>query len=61
MFLVASLVMFVVFTANVTLGAATGNAFLSDVGEMLVLFAASVLFVAAILKREAAQKAKTGG
>ncbi|MCV2874310.1 hypothetical protein OEZ71_18595 [Defluviimonas sp. WL0050] len=61
MFLVASLVMFAVFTANVALGAATGNTFLSDVGEMLVLFAASVLFVAAILKREAAQKDKAGG
>ncbi len=61
MFLAASLVMFVVFAANVTLGASTGNAFLSDVGEMLVLFVASVLFVAAILKREAAQKDKAGG
>ena len=61
MFLVASFVMFAVFAANVALGAASGTVFLSDVGEMLVLFAASVLFVAAILKREAAQKGKADG
>lgn len=59
MFLAASAVVFAVFFANVVLGAFAGTAFLSDVGEMLVLFAATILFVAAILKREADRKVKT--
>lgn len=53
MFLFLSLILFVAFAANVALGAATGTPFLGDVGEMLVLFAASAVFVVAILKKEA--------
>ncbi|MFZ5962858.1 hypothetical protein ACOXXX_07885 [Thalassococcus sp. BH17M4-6] len=61
MFLAASAIVFVVFFVNVALGAFAGAAFLGDVGEMLVLFAASILFVVAILKREADRKNKNGG
>ncbi|MGC3940825.1 hypothetical protein ACOTTU_23740 [Roseobacter sp. EG26] len=53
MFLAASVAVFIVYFANVALGAFAGSAFLGDVGEMLVLFAASILFVVAILKKEA--------
>ncbi|WP_027256518.1 MULTISPECIES: hypothetical protein [Leisingera] len=61
MFLFAAVAVFAVFFTNVALGAFGGGSFLSDVGEMVVLFAASILFVAAILKREADQKNKNGG
>jgi len=61
MFLFASIIMFAVFCLNVALGAAFRNAFLGDVGEMLVLFAASLLFVVAILQKEAARKKDNGG
>lgn len=47
---------FAVFGLNVGLGSFAGNAFLSDVGEMLVLFAAAIFFVVAIVKKEAAAK-----
>jgi hypothetical protein len=60
MFLAASAIVFVVFFANVALGAFAGAAFLPDIGEMLVLFAASILFVVAILKKEADRKNKNG-
>ncbi len=60
MFLWAAAVVFAVFFTNVALGAFGGGGFLGDVGEMLVLFAASILFVAAILKREADQENNNG-
>jgi hypothetical protein len=47
---------FAIIWLNVGLGSFGGKAFLSDVGEMLVLFAATIFFVVAILKREAAAK-----
>ena len=56
MFLAASIIVFVVYFTNVALGAFAGSAFLGDVGEMLVLFAAVILFVVAILQKEAARK-----
>ena len=59
MFLAASILVFVIYFANVTLGAFAGNVFLGDVGEMLVLFAACILFVVAILKKEAERKKDT--
>ena len=59
MFLTASIVVFVIYFANVAMGAFAGSAFLGDVGEMLVLFAASILFVVAILKREADRDAES--
>jgi len=61
MFLFASLLVFVVFTINVAMGAFAGKAFLGDVGEMLVLLVASAFFVVAILKKEADRKEKNGG
>lgn len=42
-----------VFVSNIALGASGNAQFLSDVGEMIVLLAASICFVAAILRREA--------
>ncbi|WP_223424615.1 hypothetical protein [Tateyamaria pelophila] len=53
MFLTASAIVFAIYFANVVLGAFAGAAFLGDVGEMLVLIAATILFVIAILKKEA--------
>lgn len=49
---VISAALFVVFFINVLLGAFAGNNFLSDVGEALVLFAATLVFVAAMLAAE---------
>lgn len=45
--------LFLVYFANVLLGAVTGSTILGDVSEMLVLFVASIFFVVAILRREA--------
>ncbi len=59
MFLAASIVVFVIYFANVILGAFASSAFLGDVGEMLVLFVATILFVAAILKKEADRNQET--
>ncbi|AKO96411.1 MAG: hypothetical protein RID15_02745 [Marinovum algicola] len=56
MFLISAITLFAVFVANVLVGALGGAQFLGDVGEMLLLFAASVTFVLAILRREAAEK-----
>ena len=59
--LILSLLLFAVFATNVAVGAATGATFLGDIGEMLVLFAASAVFVVAILKKEADHKKGDGG
>lgn len=61
MLLYASLIVFVVYFVNVALGAFWGTVYLGDVGEMLVLFAAAILFVLAILQKEADRKDKNGG
>ena len=53
MFLVGAFIVFAVFFSNVALGAFADAAFLGDVGEMLVLSCAAILFVVAILKKEA--------
>lgn len=53
MILISSFIVFAVFFVNVALGAFADSAFLGDLGEMLVLSAASVIFVVAILKKEA--------
>lgn len=53
MFLVSSFVVFAIFFLNVALGAFADRAFFGNIGEMLVLFLATVLFVVAILKKEA--------
>ena len=56
MFLFASAFVFLLFAANVAIGSVTGNAILGDIGEMLVLLAASALFVVAILNKESDRK-----
>ncbi|MEP3787316.1 MAG: hypothetical protein ABJM65_21105 [Ascidiaceihabitans sp.] len=53
MFLIGAVIVFTVFFSNVALGAFADAAFLGDVGEMLVLSCATVLFVVAILRKEA--------
>lgn len=50
--LAAAVVLFAFFFANVALGAARMSVMLSDVGEMLVLFASCICFVIAILGLE---------
>ena len=60
MFLAAAVIVFAIYFANVALGAFAGSAFLGDVGEMLVLFGATILFVVAIRKKEADRKDKNG-
>lgn len=57
MALALAALLFAVFVANVAMGALASQPFLGDIGEMLVMFAASIAFVAAILKREADRKA----
>ena len=44
--------LFAVYVTNVVLGALSGSAFLGDLGEMIVLFCASIAFTVAILRRE---------
>ncbi len=51
--IIAAGALFIVFFANVVLGAVTGSPIFGDVSEMLILFAASICFVAVILRREA--------
>ena len=52
----SAIALFAIFAVNVAMGAISNAAFLSDVGEMLLLFAASIAFVAAILQREDAAR-----
>ena len=53
MFLIASILVFALYFTNVALGAFADAAIFGDVGEMLILFAATILFVVAILQSEA--------
>lgn len=53
MFLIGALIVFLVFFLNVALGVFADAAVLGDIGEMLVLSFAAVLFVVAILRKEA--------
>lgn len=52
MFLVIAGLLFAAFVGNVVAGASGIGAVLGDVGEMVTLFAASLAFTVAILKRE---------
>ena len=54
--LALALVLFAIFVTNVSIGSFGGSPFLGIVGEMLLLFAASISFVAAVLRREANEK-----
>ncbi|MEP1520233.1 hypothetical protein [Ascidiaceihabitans sp.] len=60
MFLIGAVIVFTVFFSNVALGAFADAAFLGDVGEMLVLSCATVLFVVAILRKEADRSKNDG-
>lgn len=51
---IGALALLVIFVANVVLGASSNSAFVGDVGEMLLLLSAAILFVIAILQKEAA-------
>jgi len=51
-----AIILFIVFAVNVGLGSFADASFLGDVGEMLLLFAVAILFVIAILQKEAASK-----
>ena len=57
MFFALAGLLFLVFVGNVATGAVTGTAVLSNVQEMLLLFAAAISFSAAILIAE--RKAKS--
>lgn len=46
-------ILFLVFISNVIVGATSGSPFLNDISEAILLFAASVCFVAVILRSEA--------
>lgn len=54
--LISSLILFVIFFANVSFGAAGNPEFLGDISQMLVLFASAVLFVIGVLLCEAHSK-----
>ena len=56
MALAIAVILFLIYLANVVAGAMTSAPFVGDVYEMLILFAASIFFVAAILRREADAK-----
>ena len=56
MMLAVAAVLFAAFVADVVMGALADTSFLTDVQEMLMLFAASIAFVAAILTREKKSK-----
>ena len=58
MFMLLTIGLFLIFVTNVVLGAFGGPQFLTDVGEMITLFSASIAFVVVILQREAEEKRK---
>ena len=49
---ISTCIIFLVFFSNVVAGAAGAGVFLSDIGEMLTLFAACICFVVAMLAHE---------
>ncbi|MEM7442401.1 MAG: hypothetical protein AAF414_03605 [Pseudomonadota bacterium] len=55
MALIIAALFLIIFVANVTLGSITGDPLLGNVAEMCLLLVASIAFVAAILKKEAAE------
>ena len=50
-----------IFALNVALGSIDGPVFLSDVGEMMFLLAASAVFVVAIINKESSRKSNEDG
>ena len=58
MFIFAAIALFLAFLINVVAGAFGYGQFLGDVGEMVLLFAASLAFVVVTLKKETIAKSK---
>lgn len=58
MYFALAALLFVAFVGNVVSGSIDGSAILSNVQEMLLLFAAAISFSAAILVAEAKAKSK---
>ena len=56
MMLAVAIVLFAAYVADVVMGGLAGISILSDVQEMLMLFAATIAFVAVILAREKQSK-----
>ena len=56
----AAAILLAAFIGNVIIGATSNSAILGNVGEMLLLLAASVLFVIGILKKEADAQTLSG-
>jgi hypothetical protein len=54
--LLGCLLLLAVFGANIASGKINNELFMSDVGEALTLFAASILFVIGVVRREDAEK-----
>lgn len=59
MFLQLSIGLFLLFIVNLLFGTFGGEAFLSSIGEMLLLLATSIIFVIALLREEAIAKLQT--
>jgi len=59
--LTAALVIFLIFFGNVAMSAAGMGGFLTDITEMLTLFAAATVFVAGVLARENDLNTNKGG
>ena len=57
MALIIAALLVIVFVVNVVIGSVAGNPILGNVAEMLLLFGASILFVTAVLKKEAERDA----
>lgn len=58
--LIGALICFLAYFGNVALGAAREPVLLSDLAEMLTLFAAAILFVIGVLAREARARRADG-
>ena len=54
--LIGAIILFVIFTLNVSLGSFYNASFIGDVGEMLMLSGVAILFVITILTKEAEAK-----
>ena len=56
--LIGALAVFLVFLANVTVGAADGVGFIGRTGELVLIIATSILFVVGTLLSEASAKSR---
>jgi len=56
--LIASLIVFIAFFANVSFGALGNKPVIGDIAEMLTLFISVLLFVTGLLLRERAESTK---